>query len=94
MKELDRNIIDSAYKVLVLCYSDTCNKCHFWETELAKLELNIWIGKYNAGNDPEFCKDFDLTNVPVLVLFENGKAIKKLEEVQPNDYVLSYFEIE
>lgn len=93
MNEINRNIIDSAYKVLVLCYSDTCNKCHFWEQELSKLELDIGIWKYNAGDDQEFCKEFELTNVPVLILFENGKAVKRLEEVQPNDYVLSYFEL-
>lgn len=94
MTELTREIIDNAYKVLVLCYSDTCNKCHFREKELAKLDLDIWVWKYNAGNDPKFCEEFSITNVPVLIMFENWKVKDMIEEVQPNDYVLSYFQLQ
>ena len=94
MKELDLNIIENAGFVLVLCYSDTCNKCHFWESELSKLEwLSIPIWKYNAWNDPTFCSMYDITQVPVLMLLESWRVKKKLDEVQNNEYVLTYFEL-
>lgn len=95
MKDLDLNIIQNAAEVLVLCYTDTCNKCHFWEWELSKLEdqIDVPIGKYNAGNDADFCKTYDLTEVPVLMLLENWRVVKKLAEIQNNEYVLTYFEL-
>ena len=95
MKDLDLNIIDNAAEVLVLCYTDTCNKCHFREWELSKLEdeITIPMWKYNAGNDAEFCKKYDITEVPVLILLESWRIVKKLSEIQNNAYVLTYFEL-
>ena len=94
MKDLDLNIIENAWQVLVLCYTDACNKCHFREWELNKLEgIDIPIWKYNAGNDADFCKKYDLTEVPVLLLLESWRVVKKLSEIQNNEYVLTYFEL-
>lgn len=95
MKDLDLNIIENAASVLLLCYTDTCNKCHFWEWELSKLEdeIDVPMWKYNAGNDADFCKKYDLTEVPVLLLLESWRVVKKLPEIQNNEYVLTYFEL-
>lgn len=94
MKDLELNVIENAWNVLVLCYTETCNKCHFWESELSKLEwMEIAIWKYDVSKDPEFCKTYDIMEVPALLLFENWRVIKRLNEIQNNEYVLTYFEL-
>lgn len=92
MEELTINIIENAWYVLVLCYTDSCNKCHFWESELSKLDwLNIATWKYNVSKDAEFCKTYDIMEVPTLLLFNNWRVVKRLNEIQNNEYVLTYF---
>lgn len=94
MEELTKSILEGAAQVIVLFYSDTCNKCHFWETELKKIENpSIPMWKYNAGNDPETCKRYELTNVPVLALIEDWIMVKYLDEITPNDKVIEFFSL-
>lgn len=84
-------------KVIVLFYSDTCNKCHFWIKNLAALtderteDWDPYIVAYNAWEDSELCNKLNITSVPMLIAFENGEELGRLDEIQTNDFIKNYF---
>ena len=84
-------------KVIVIFYSDTCGKCHFRMDNLADLaderdeDWDPFVVAYNAWDDPEVCKRLELFNVPMLIAFENGEEIWRIDEIQTNDFIKQKF---
>ena len=84
-------------KVIVLFYSDTCNKCHFRMNNLVDLawerdeDWDPFVVAYNAWEDLELCSKLNLITVPMLIAFENGEEIWRMDEVQTNDFIKNYF---
>lgn len=92
-----QDYLESHDKVIVIFYSDTCNKCHFRMNNLIDLAVEWWdnsdpfVVAYDAGNDSELCEKLWLTSVPMLIAFENWEEIWRLDEVQTNDFIKDYF---
>lgn len=92
-----QDYLESHDKVIVIFYSDTCNKCHFRMNNLIDLAIEWWdnsdpfVVAYDAGNDSELCDRLWLTSVPMLIAFENWEEIWRLDEVQTNDFIKDYF---
>lgn len=92
-----QDYLESHNKVIVIFYSDTCNKCHFRMNNLIDLAVEWWdnsdpfVVAYDAGNDSELCEKLWLTSVPMLIAFENEEEIWRLDEVQTNDFIKDYF---
>lgn len=84
-------------KVIVVFFSDTCNKCHFLMKNLVDLagerdeDWDPYVVAYNAWEDSELCQKLNLTAVPVLIAFENWEEIWRLDEIQTNDFIKKYF---
>ena len=84
-------------KVLILFYSDTCIKCHFWIKNLASLtdewteDWNPLVVAYNAWEDVDICNKLNISSVPMLIAFEDWEEIWRLDEIQPNDFIKNYF---
>lgn len=89
--------ISEHQKVIMLFYSDTCNKCHFWIKNLTWLldeyieDWDPYIVAYNAWEDSELCNKLNITSVPMLIAFENGEELWRLDEIQTNDFIKDYF---
>lgn len=92
-----QDYLESHDKVIVIFYSDTCNKCHFRMNNLIDLAVEWWdnsdpfVVAYDAGNDSALCEQLWLTSVPMLIAFENWEEIWRLDEVQTNDFIKDYF---
>lgn len=91
------DFVNSHQKVIVLFYSDTCSKCHFWIKNLASLtdewteDWDPYIVAYNAWEDVDTCNKLNISSVPMLIAFENWEEIWRLDEIQPNDFIKDYF---
>ena len=89
--------ISEHQKVIILFYSDTCNKCHFWIKNLTGLldeyteDWDPYVVAYNAWEDSELCNKLNITSVPMLIAFENGEELWRLDEIQTNDFIKDYF---
>ena len=92
-----QDYLESHDKVIVIFYSDTCNKCHFRMNNLIDLAIEWWdnsdpfVVAYDAGNDSELCEKLWLTSVPMLIAFENWEELWRIDEVQTNDFIKDYF---
>lgn len=84
-------------KVLILFYSDTCSKCHFWIKNLTSLaderdeDWEPFVIAYNAWEDIDICNKLNISSVPMLIAFEDWEEIWRLDEIQPNDFIKNYF---
>ena len=92
-----QDYLESHNKVIVIFYSDTCNKCHFWMNNLIDLAWERWedwdpfVVAYDAWSDAYLCERLWLSSVPVLIAFENWEEIGRIDEVQTNDFIKDYF---
>ena len=91
------DFINNHQKVIVLFYSDTCSKCHFWIKNLTSLtdewteDWDPYIVAYNAWEDFDMCRKLNISSVPMLIAFEDWEEIWRLDEIQPNDFIKDYF---
>lgn len=74
-------------RVLVDFYADWCGPCKMLVPILEKVD-NIDILKVNVDAFPDLAANYGIMSIPTLILFENGKEIKKeigfktLEEIK------------
>lgn len=76
--------------VLIDFYADWCGPCKMLIPNLEKLEETngILIKKVNVDNSRELAKKYGVMTIPTLILFSNGKELKRhigylsIEELQ------------
>ena len=84
-KDVFNNFIKE--RVLVDFYADWCGPCKMLAPILEKVD-NIDILKVNVDAFPDLAANYGIMSIPTLILFENGKEIKKeigfktLEEIK------------
>ena len=61
--------------VLVDFYADWCGPCKMMGKVLEEMDLNIL--KINVDNFQDIAREFKVMSIPTLIIFENGKEIKK-----------------
>ena len=73
------NSINSAHFVLVDFGAEWCPPCKKMEPVLASLQKNnpnkISLVKVDGGKDEDILKSFNVTALPVFILFKDGKQV-------------------
>ena len=64
-------------KTLVDFYANWCGPCKMIAPELEKVESNIKVIKVDVDEFEEIAKEYGVMSIPTLVLFNNGKEIKR-----------------
>ena len=75
-KENDFEKEISKEMVLVDFYADWCGPCKMMGKVLEEM-ADIDILKVNVDNFPNIAIDFKVMSIPTLIIFENGKEVKK-----------------
>ena len=78
IKYLEDNDLDSKLKdkkILVDFYADWCGPCKMLGTILEEMDFPIL--KINVDKFPELASQFGVMSIPTIILFDNGKEIKK-----------------
>ena len=65
--------------VIVDFYADWCGPCQMLAPVLEDLdkEVNVKIVKINVDDIPELARQFRVISIPTLLLFKDGKFVKK-----------------
>lgn len=72
-------------------YSNTCGPCKmlsFVLEDIAKSAEDIEIVKINFDENKDILKNYGVTMYPTMILFENGKEVKRLKGLQPKPLIL------
>ena len=83
----DAEVVRDSGLVLVDFWAPWCGPCRMQTPILEKLaksgEINIRIAKLNTDNDPALAQQFNISSIPTMILFKEGKEIERFEGVQP-----------
>lgn len=81
-------------KVLVDFYADWCGPCKMLAMELEKVanEIDVDIVKVNVDEEEEIARRYGVMSIPTLILFEDGKELKKTIGFMPKDKVKEFVE--
>ena len=82
-------IIKSDTRVLVDCWGSWCGPCRMVSPVIDKIAEEyagkISVGKVNVDNEGALAAEFAIVSIPTVILFKNGKEVKKLVGVHSID---------
>lgn len=64
-------------KVLVDFYANWCGPCKMISPELEKVESSVKVVKVDVDEFEDLAREYGVMSIPTLILFENGKEIKR-----------------
>ncbi|MBP7280781.1 MAG: thioredoxin [Leptospiraceae bacterium] len=73
--------------ILVDFWADWCAPCKMLSPIIAEL-ASIWKGKVtvikiNTEEKPEIARHFAINSIPTIILFKNGKEVKRISGAMP-----------
>lgn len=81
--EFERAIPAAAKPVLAHFYTSWCGLCRILAPSLeilaGELEGELQVAKVNLDHCPELARRYGITNIPALILFDNGAPIAYLD---------------
>ena len=78
--------------VLVDFYASWCGPCKMQSPILESLEEDVKIIKIDVDEHDELARRFGIMSIPTLILFKDGKEIRKNIGLTPKEVILSWIE--
>ena len=88
----ENEVLKAEGKVLVDFYADWCGPCKMLSPILEELEKEgaVKVCKINVDEENALAMQFRVSSIPMLVLFENGKAVRTTLGYQSKDKLLDF----
>ncbi|MBQ7846899.1 MAG: thioredoxin [Clostridia bacterium] len=88
----ETEVLRAEGKVLVDFYADWCGPCKMLSPILEELEKegSVKVCKINVDEENALAIRYRVSNIPMLVLFENGKATKTTLGYQSKEKLLDF----
>ena len=87
----ESEVLHSDKPVLLDFWATWCGPCRMLSPivdEVAEERGDIKVGKVNVDEQPELAGQFDVMSIPTLLVFENGKLVKRAVGARPKSGVL------
>lgn len=91
----ESEVMKSSKPVLVDFWAAWCRPCRMIAPvleEVAKEATNAKVGKVNVDEQPELAQQFQIMNIPTLLVFKDGKVVNKIVGGRPKADLLAMLE--
>ncbi len=89
----ENEVLNSTTKVLVDFNADWCGPCKMLKPiidELAEEKTDIKIVSINIDDEDELSEEYNVSSIPCLVLFDQGKEIKRNVGIMSKDDIEAF----
>ena len=91
----EQEVLKSEKPVLVDFYADWCGPCQMLSPivdEVAEERDDIKVGKINVDEQMELAMRFQVSSIPMLIVFKDGKAVAKSVGYRPKSEIAAMVE--
>ena len=81
-------VLDSTEPVLVDFLANWCGPCQMLAPVLEELSQQVKVVKVDVDENPQLAMAFQVSSIPTVVSFRDGKALKKSVGVVPGEKLL------
>lgn len=88
-ENIEKEIMNAVLPIILDAYAPWCGPCRTMTPIIMELEKEFEgrciFAKLNTTQEPELCKQYDITLLPTFIFFKNGKVITKHEGAMPKE---------
>ncbi len=88
----EAEVLNSGKTVLLDFYADWCGPCKMiapFLAQIAEERPDITVGKINVDENMEMAMEFKVASIPLLVVMQGGKTVKKSLGAIPKEEILA-----
>ncbi len=82
-------VLDSTEPVLVDFWATWCGPCQMLAPVLEELSGQVKVVKVDVDENPQLAMAFQVSSIPTVISFQNGKALKKSVGVTSKETLLA-----
>lgn len=93
VSNFESEVLRSDQPVLVDFYADWCGPCRMLAPVLEEIareyEGGVKVGKVNVDEQMELAQKFDVSSIPLLVVFKDGQPVAKSLGYRPKEEIVN-----